>query len=295
MGNCLVTKLKGEVNNPALPKLGELVIQVKDPSKFMFYVNSGFGIRAESAVLQKYDANGSKVGTPSISLDECGAYGFGVTDGYTGKVFLNNNYLGEYFKVREGELDASYLKDLAQIICSDTIGGSLVKGMPDSTYSIGCELRVIEYNLGGIGEVEMTFLDNYYPTVKRLVFQIGGTVYSCYIDVAKIIKNFPTLVEVEYGGRATLQNMSPLGIADFGKLPELTKVSHNLKYSWRLEDFVANKRSVGVTSGSANVFYGGDDSGGGVCSFNGQKISSDVTLFTWTATTITYNGVTINA
>lgn len=288
--NCLVTKLKGVVNNDNLLKIGEVAIQVTDAANFK--INNtviGQEIRADSAVLYYLDSSGNKVGEPFsegvLNDGNLHPYGVGVESGFAGKVFLKMDYAGLDVTLNGGSADFSKLVTAQAFRSQDTEGGMQITGFPEARHEIyitKCPANVLSdlrlfARTRDLGAWLVTFSPN------------PGSVL---LDVAEFIANKPNVENLQMY-RTYLDNMESM--ADFGKLPNLTTITNIGSYSWTVEDFVANKRAVGVSSGSVNIMYGGDSSAGGVCSFNGQKLDSSVQLVTWTPTTITYNGTTINA
>lgn len=290
--NCLVTKLKGAVVNPDLSKLGEIVITVTDAANFKINNTSvGQIIRANSAVLYYLDSNDNKVGEPfseGVLYDgENHIYGVGVAAGFEGKVFVKFDYAAQDITLNGGNADFSSLTSIRSFRCQNTEHGTQITGFPTAEHQI-----IIEKCPANKDTNMDEFANIYDAGVTNL--SISPSPGSVNFDVAALIANKPNIASLQIY-RATLTGLTNKSMADFGKLAALTSITHINKYSWTVENFVANKRSAEVTSGSVNIIYGGDDSAGGVCSFNGQKLDSSVTEVTWTANTITYNGVTIDA
>ena len=294
MANCLKTQLKSSVQNDNLPKIGEIVITVVDPDIFNFYCGTSSPtaiVRASSPILYYVDSNGQKVGS---AMSQCpiqdGVYNKGITvaEGFKGNIFFNAQYVGQDWILSGGYADFTYISNFRSLRSYNTEGGTLVTKFGKDTMF---ELYIYNQNTGKT--IRVKTVERIQPKCRFLYLNATGAAAFVF-DMSKFINNLPNL-QIFRSNATTIENMSERGYADLGKIVSLINFDHNPRYSWTLEDFVANKRSVGVSSGTGNVNYAGDDSLGGVASFNGNKMSSSVTEFSWTATTITYNGTTIDA
>lgn len=289
--DCLVKVFKGVVEND-LPKPGEIKVQVTDPSNFVLLSNGNSPkVRANSAVLYYLDANRDKVGEPFASgiaydYDSGKRYGIGVEAGFDGVIWLDQKYNALDLEVSGAAADLSSIITCRSITVKHTIGGSQITAYPKAAH---------EFSIGNCDADSITSLSGATSVVNNYAssFSVNAAPGTAELNISELITNWPNIEAfTAYSTRIT---NAENGLADLGKLVNLAQFTHVNTVSWTLEDFVANKRSAGVTSGTCNVRFAGDDSHGGVASFNGVKMTSEATEFSWTATTITYNGVTIDA
>lgn len=282
---CLTTALFG-VANLESPRLGEIAIKVDNADSFAFNVSPNFKVRANEEVIYWLDSSGQKTGD---AMSECTlgsdghTYGIGVESGFDGYIYVKNNYLGRDWTLDGGHADFSDVSNFRSLAINKGDSFDLITP-PNVDWQLTTNFNDVVYRTW--------VFEKYQPHLTYAMITKNGQSFL-YIDMKRLIKQCTALQT--FRGMAMVRYINIDTYADLGKIKTLTSFAHNPNYSWKLEDFVANKRSVGENSGSGTVAYAGDASGGGVASFNGQQMSSSATSFSWTATTITYNGVTIDA
>lgn len=146
----------------------------------------------------------------------------------------------------------------------------------------------------------------YNPSVVEITARLMGdlsdivqrdslTIFSgqkgeLYGDISNIAK-FPALTQLIFSGNSgeitgnisSLGGLTSLAHLGLGDCPWITGT---------IEDFVAGQRTAGRTSGSITCYYLHHTQ----ITFNGSALPTAATAtLSWTATTITYNGVTITA
>jgi hypothetical protein len=267
MGNCLVTKLKGVVENDNLPILGKLAFNEKKGSG-----NSVYGLkRIELSEGSYIDVQHGTIGGETRKwigpndykyLVDLGA--FVVDEGYNDLKLLIPKYIIKR---------VTYLGDASYPLHID---------MNDYSY---CNL--IEFAIDN-GKASVVIINK--SVIENLeTFNIGScTIEGEPFDVTDLGLN-GIITTLNLGSvknlKGSLNNLgfSPISIL-FG--PNTKNVSFNI------EQFVANSRTAGRTTGSLSLPWIGACN----CTFNGAAVvNQNSNSLSWTATTITFNDVTIDA
>lgn len=289
--NCLVTKLKGVVDNSSLKKLGHAVYELKNPSTETFYIleASKVGVIAE--------IRGAKFNS--------GHYGTQVIDDTHISVGANNIGIQRAtFKIKD-IASANVEIEVYDKYSITQIGYSIIN-LKDFDYS---NLNFIPSS-ALIGDtstlakfVDLSVLQSSGGNLTGNISNLSGLTDLIRLSIvaANITGNISSLsglinlTELDLGNCPEVHG----DIAALGTLTSLNKLKlwHGStiinQYSGSLESFVAAQRANGRTVNSTGIsdLYGLD----GV-TFNGSPIPYKVNrVLTWTADTITFDGVTINA
>jgi hypothetical protein len=260
MGNCLVTKLNAVVNNDDLIRLNALTVQV-NASNTQVAINKLVNDTITPVVIEPGD------GVTVTSADPL----YPIFNG-TGKAYIYDVYDLYIIMV---SCFTSYkwedLKRCKKLRYFDKAIGVLVDGLTSID-----ELNVFETNLIRIG---------YRDTVD------APTLFGDFKDL-----NTPQLSHIDLRQTGVTGNIAELGRFPISKIAALVNAEINKnRFNGSIEDMVAVRRGVrGDTTGTLTWDYPTGTSQ--ACTFNGSPInisSANVSL-TWDATTITFNGTTIN-
>lgn len=267
--DCLLTKLKGSVNNENLPKFGMITFHVNNPEnlneKFTYF---------KYADSTEANSNYYEVGS-------------GVTADFTSQTYPR--FTGEGYVRVKGKYN----------ITDITISGGYQNDK--ITPCIDIDISQLSYtNLEKLSGVPQAFhitnlkdLQILKPTLKNIILsernilvpQLSGDIS----DLAKFV-GLETL-SLSYISNMVHGNMEQVATL-FPKLKSLNDLTEAKWLTGSIESFVAVRRSQGVTEGSVYTKWGLFTD----ITFNGKKLKGqENTPFSWTANTITYNGVTINA
>lgn len=256
MGNCLVKKLKGTVQNDNLPIYGMAKVYAK--------AGSSFNIKT----------------TPNSTILIKGGTLDGETEFVTnaeGWLVHNNNIVS----------DGTYGEDIIQVIVPKY---GIIRV---STFSM--DANDVEYSeglsiLGAKNIINANKLEKIFKFESLTNVQLNNARLDVAVDISELGSN-GVLTEALIGGNG----INMIGSANKLGMSPLTSVvfpgTKNVTFS--VETFVAYNRSAGRTTGSLDLgWVGGCNS-----TFNGQPIAvvKQNNLLSWDATTITLDGVTINA
>ena len=256
MGNCLVTKLKGVVDNDNLPIYGKAVVVVGavDPS-FRFNKNTtikvlGGTVNGQTKI--SVNANTSLIITSSTIVSD-GTYG-------EGKVGL---LIDKY--------DLTYMERIQKFDLEDIL------------YSPFVFLQILPSTI--VENVEK------FPVLcKKQEFKgINASGTNIALDVTELGSNgIMTDIRLVSNNAA----YGSLNKAGMSPLTSHFSVPNTKNVFLNVETFVGYQRAAGRTTGSLSIQYLGACN----CTFNGESVTNrpDNSL-SWTATTITLNGVTIEA
>lgn len=281
MSKCLVTKLNGVVNDDALLRLGEIAISV-DAGDFRIVNTSGTTtIRANKASLSLTEGG---AGSTSVSARKSASNTDFVFIYVTEPciVYIPQYYLERLYISPKSDIDIKYL------------GASLGESgsyfsVPTLTYVVSLGSVPANIRSLSVGMCNFNLDEDEYPSLIALSAAATNRVFV--IDAADIAERMPALRD--YSIWSTADNSSG-SFDDFGKCKSLNslKMYHG---SGTIEGFVANQRAIygsrpARTSGSVTLQYLG------AVTFNGTTIySATAKTLSWTATTITFDGTTINA
>lgn len=281
MSKCLVTKLNGVIEDDSLLRLGEIAIPV-DAGRFNIVNTTGTTtIRANSASLSLTE--GGAGSTSVVARQSTGGTDFVTIYVATPCiVYIPQYYLNRLSISPKSDIDIKYL------------GASLGEfgsyfSVSAATYAVS--LGSVPANIRSLSASMCSFdLDaDAYPVMINLNAAYSNQ--SFVIDATDIAERMPAMRD--YSIWSSVANSSGT-FDDFGKCKELNslKMYHG---SGTIEGFVANQRAVygsrpARTSGSVTLQYLGS------VTFNGSVINSNTAkTLSWTATTITFDGVTITA
>jgi hypothetical protein len=264
--NCLVTKLKGTVENPNLFKLGEIVLE----GVYQDYTTSavsqilgvgGVSISPHGDTEYLLDENGEQ--TQKID-DPCRFRLWAPGEDYPCNVCISNYYGVTYIRYIRGFSPkwCKYMSQLTEIFVY--IDGSHVDELLDLPTSLtSLKLGKLDET---IGYNEETFLN----AVKRL-----NNLLELQLEVKE---NLPSVGTLDHLGGCINPAFNRLALLD-GMFPG------------DFVDFVHTARDNGMTEHNqiSLLFYGYD------YYFNENQLSGGNHSISWTANTITFDDVTINA
>jgi hypothetical protein len=273
MGNCLVTKLKGVVDNDNLPILGKLAFNAKRGTGNNVYGLNRIGFNEDATIEVLH---GSIGGQRSITI-------FANTFPYLielGEFVTDEGY--DYLTIVVPKYNIKYLTFLQSL----DVNFGVNVNMNDFEYSILSGLYII-YN--GDRQNKIKVIMNKSVSEKLTELEMASSeIQGEPFDVTDLGLN-GRLSRLGLGGVTNLiGSMNNLGFSPISYLggPNTKNVSFNI------EQFVANNRTAGRTTGSLSLPYIGACN----CTFNGAAVDNqESNSLSWTATTITFNGVTIDA
>lgn len=277
MRNCLVTKLKGTVDNPNLLKLGQCVIEgykalnsSDNIDLFVFTLPIGQSVTVtpkSGTIYFVEDINRDNPGTP-----------------ITGPTTLT--ITTEHYSI--------YTPDFGAFLIDDFYNKAT------SIIQAGVPVHVWNY-MTSIVEGNILFLpSNYYSNKlsdidKATLPRITGTIDFGYIDYDCSIMDY-----IAACTNATkiycVYYMRPCTTEEFGAALNTNVISFigprgNSQFGGTIEGLVAAQRAKGRTSGRIDWFNGNAVNS---VTFDGEPIGGAWDTLTWTANTITFLGKTIN-
>ena len=258
MGNCLVTKLKGVVQNDRLPIMGNLFL---DGSSLL--ENSYARITPHPGLTITIKDSDGNITTVNPGPDTDIPLVVGKT--------YNMGSIENFLTINLGEAMQKGLKMPSSLLSADTV----------------------QYLLLG-GEI----IAAYFPIIKYAVQMIQ-------FDVAKIdnisllwqkLQSFPLSLFyfTNCENIITTEELANLGNNQVRPYNYLVATTGHSPVTGTIENFVATRRNLGEESSSRQIDLLGTGTWSEV-TFNGETISEQDSTLSWTATTITLNGVTINA
>lgn len=268
--NCLVTKLKGVVNNESLPKFDMLTFHVNNPENLK-NVMTYFKYADETEAIKYSYEVGSGVTSDFITSP---SYPRFSGEGY---VHVKNKY------------------NIKLILFEGVYKNDKITPCFDIDISQLSHINLVHINCvaPSLHVTELKDLQILKPTLKFISIKDGKNISPTFkgdiSDLAKFV-NLKTL-SMPYTSNMVHGTMEQIATL----FPMLTSLDDLTNAKWltgSIEDFVSVRRSQGVTEGSVYTKWGI------ACpvTFNGNKLTGENdTPFSWTANTITYNGVTIDA
>jgi hypothetical protein len=256
MENCLVTKLKGVVDNNNLPILGKMlvVVSTNDPS---FKFNKSATVKV---------LGGTVNGQTEISINA------GIDLLILSSTIVSD---GTYGEGKVGLLIDKYdLTNMQRIQKFD---------LEDILYSPFAFLQVLPSTI--IENVEK------FPVLckKQEFIGLNSSSSNIAFDVTELGSN-GVMTDIRLVG-----NKAAYGSLDKAGMSPLTSnfsTPNTKNVSLNIETFVGYHRAAGRTTGSMSIQYLGACN----CTFNGESVTNQAdNSLSWTATTITLNGVTIDA
>ena len=262
MGNCLVTKLKGVVDNDNLPVFGELKLHVMK-------VNPNTQICVEGVPFENISVVGGTTELTPVRTPFDGWISVATAGNHTLKVQGKYDITQLYDVGLEDEEDIKYITGLT----------TLKLGIYNS--SLGLTLDSGITTLGTFDK--MPNLSYLYLAAPKLTGNITDLL-SVHANTLETI----VIVAVRDYSKFTML------MSDLGKFPNILNFD-NVAFSpiqGSIESFVASQRGVGKMEKSMNniPWMGGN----GKITWKGTTIENvQQNLLSWTATTITFNGETI--
>ena len=287
MGNCLITKLKGNVDNDSLPKFGkiEVPISVNNSNEFVHL------LRLSDTMAKKEF--------------ECEIIGEG---NFIGGSFPNGENLGKSVTL-SSSLQQVYVSNgefkliIGNIYNINKITGVLYRFADfnmfkySDIYSISNEFTTAKPGIGGkiIAWQNLTFV--YTSDADKITGNVSELA-NCPLNALMITGTGITSNVSDLSQLTTLTNLQVTStggeLSDLGTLTNLSQLTVMGHLSGSVESFVQALRTNGKTSGSIKTNGRlGDD-----ITFDGEHISNDYVAnetLVWTATQITYKNKTINA
>ena len=266
MGNCLVTKLKGVVNDNDLDILGK--IKFKANGGLVGFNSSTVPEVFGGATEHLHSANNSTVG------------GFGAHTPVDLYVADTSGYI---MVPKYGNITAFYVQS----------GLTIPSNICEMFKYCNMEMFALA-NFSGDVNVEGVIygkdIAEYMPNLKYLQFRARNQGHVINIDD---LVRLQSLVNVDITDAVVNGKWS-----DLGKIPNISYIircTSSVSTLSSIEEFVSNQRELGKTEKSITV----DQIGGwGKVTFNGNIIPAEgSTTLSWTTSpnTITYKGQTINA
>ena len=244
--NCLVTKLKGTVDNSELTKLGELKIRLGITPEgslcTLFGPRSVVTVRSDKNALK---AQGSDIPTNQLTSKSDGYTVFTVTEECN--VFITNIYRTSYVElysvVGTDSIDARYLNINTYIFADTTI--HIKTGR--TTIKIPEHLKYLDLGTEAICDF------NESKVYDKLVnISMNNTNFNNDINITFVGNNIPNLVSLfSYGNKI---------YGDFSELGKCTKLERIIgltspNITGSLEGFALNAISTERTTGEISINY----------------------------------------
>ena len=267
--NCLVTKLKGVVNNEALPKFGMITFHVNNPEN-IGEIFTYFKYDDSTEATKNFYEVGSGVTADFITSQ---TYPNFTGEGYVRvKDKYNITDINITKKYQNDKITPCVDIDLSQLSCNNL---ELLSGTPQVLHITNLkDLQILKSTLKEINLSERNIL----------VPQLSGDISDLakFVNLEKLVLSY-----ISNKVHGTMKQVATL----FPKLNSLDDLTEAKWLTGSIEDFVTVRRSQGVNNGSVYTKWGVSTD----ITFNGEKLKGqDNTPFSWTANTITYNGVTID-
>lgn len=273
---CLVTKLKGVVSGDA-PIYGclEMVIAgTGTPLKQMFSIlsNEESVISGNNGIVFKNLSLSKEYSNPFTLTSN--TEGFNVICAADAKMTVTNKY-----KLR-AVLDSGYYA-FALSGVKEFVGGldSFIYSIPTNATLVGLPYYSSKMNLSDI----VPKLASYSSSIVAFRFSDSPLVEG-NID---LFSNITNIKNIDVGNCPLVYGT----IADLKSITTLENIACRLtQVGGTIEEFVAGQRAAGRTTGTVS----GNGAGWGLVTFDGATTHAKGAV-SWTATTITMDGVTINA
>lgn len=255
MGNCLLTKLKGAVDNPALPILDYIQVMHTNSTACTIFIAPADG----KTITMKYNGTIQTISSPSgetITLQPNVYYNFGPAE--------NISYYSENDIINLSTLSFNGFAGSTKMVSLTSKRNLDLKSLPVSTIWSG-----------------LSIVPGHSKSFNKQAF-IEWSSQNVLHDLTLVTAAIWTPSEV-----AAIAPSSPV----------LNFTIGDGQIAGNLEDFVITRRSLGQTTSDGKTikfYYNGSNTS---LYFNGQKLPEGDTdsQLSWTASTITYNGVTITA
>lgn len=276
MKNCLVTKLKRTVDNPNLALLGELPV----------VVNSSFSVSSQQQIKVRANKN-------AISLTENGTPTNEITiepDGSPTPIYVMEEcivFLPYYYIAK---LFISPIEDINVKYYGYKSSSNFIQLTIQGTNSVNLGELPINIKYADLGDCTIKLSADTYPNLTN--FTTGATNKKQLINLVEIKNKMPSLqifyVYVPAGNYTGT-------VEDLGGIKTLTNIT-GLTISGAMENFVAAQRQsysgrAGRTTGSVSLKWCRNFTFQGV----DNLVLGTAKTLSWTATTITFDGTTIDA
>lgn len=261
MGNCLVTKLKGAVNNPDLVRINsfrfDVAAEVQSDSAYtnFCYFGKNVNIKFISGNLIAIDGQGRQYSADADNVDLYYFRGTGIVE-------ISNKYTVRQLTV-----------------------GSMVNPLFDiadwSQYAENVESISIRSTRFGKDAASPSVVNS---RIKSLILENSHALGT----VTEYVHTYPNLTTFN------IFNTSISGeMADFANLASLTRLSLGYRFANKdIVDLVVAYRAAGRTEDSVGIKFENS-----TFKFNGTTIEyfNIQKTLTWTSSTITFDGTTIDA
>lgn len=276
MEKCLVTKLKGVVENDSLKKLGQAIVKFRYTKNSTTYYNS---IKATSPTVFHYSGSDiHKTNTQEV-VDRRIEFGDTVSNVAFNATVENLSDVTVYFD-NCYYINSVYFHGLSKE--SDLSSLDFVQDIKDNFVFYDCDIEIIKnlYNIYDVANnltrfdlissskiTEDVLTDEQKEKIYALITRNAGSLSSVQVDIMFLdISRLPALNAVTVFRVETLRgNIEDLIVP---KVTELTYTTSSY-ISGTLEKFVENIRNAGRTSGSIKCPY---------CIGNDRNIRNNVTL-----------------
>lgn len=270
MGNCLIKKLKVSIDNENLPIFGEVVIKVLAGTNF-------FSMKA------KGDSNCIVTGENGVSFSSYGGSAYtnpfqltSELQGYNVICQSNGKKVTITDKYNLAPLISSNYAIFGLVGVMEIVGGLTALTLPSNTNSVEIKLSTFIYTFEDIKK----WCKNI--NLKKVNFE------GCP-NLSGEISTLNSFSDLENIGLSYCTKVT--GNIDSLELPKISNIAlASSGVGGTIEGLIAKQRAAGKTTGSIS----GNSAGWGNVTFNGSTTNAKGAV-SWTATTITMNGVTINA
>lgn len=278
MENCLVTKLKGVVNNDNLEKLGVIKLQMTPyTSNSKYYLAFYLGANQHEITVKDSTIVSAISSGLTEKIDDHHARYLGTATKRNGIIEVSSN--SDTFV----EIDNKY--NLEYFSFGNSRVTHIVGGL--DKVSAGVKSIMISNYQDEINTNELLR----FTSIEE--FSIGSIFYSIVGDLSSIASLTALTTFIANNAKNKISG----DISTLGSLVNLQDffVSGNKSITGSLEGFVAAQRAAGRETESTGIRF---SVGIHNVTFNGEsslRAAGSSCILTWTADTITYDGVTINA
>lgn len=270
--NCLITKLKSSVTGDA-PIFGQLEIVMAGINFAVLQsvcvsANEESVVSGDNGIVFKNASLTTELSNP-FTLTSAMQYGFNVICANDAKMVITNKYK---LSAKNGVYGFTGVKKFIEV-------DSFIYSIPNNTTALILTYYMSKMELSDI----IPKVTSYNSSI--ISFNFANSPYiEGNINVFRNINNLK-IIDV---GNCPLVNGT---IADLKSITTLDNIAcTGTKVGGTIEEFVAGQRAAGRTTGTVS----GNSTGWGLVTFDGATTHAKGVV-SWTATTITMDGVTINA
>lgn len=240
---CLVTKLKGVVNDDSLNQLGVLHLfqpyneDANDNTKYMFIITG------DNPVTLNSDFGFDEIEEKTFTVEANSARGFHVSNNVKGNnVWLQNVYDIKAIQISDQKFYTQ--RELDALIHSKTLKKLYVNSMQENMSVDANDLLGLTYIILQNNSVKIT-------NIRRILQNKN------LINVSLGVQNTKDLSIDDFQDYENLQRLSFAG-GDFTKLPKsIREYNYSITYehTGTVEDFVANQRLLGRATGAVKITW----------------------------------------